>query len=168
MLTNSPDDARHMRHALDLARKSLTASELPVGAIVVINGVVRGTGWKDRSSPFLLDHAEMHAISAAVNHLHQENIHATVYTTLEPCAMCFGTLLHTHMDRVVFALEDPHGGATRMRCKHMPPRHNLDDVEIQGGMLREESHRLFMEFFRKTTNPYWQDQNNPLGKLCSP
>jgi tRNA(adenine34) deaminase len=106
-------DARWMRLALAEALAAATAGEVPVGAVVVKDGVVIGTG---RNAPIGLHdpsaHAEIVALRAAARHLGNYRLEGcTLYVTLEPCAMCSGAMLHARLERVVFGAPDPKTGA---------------------------------------------------------
>ena len=106
-------DARWMRLALAEALAAATAGEVPVGAVVVKDGVVIGTG---RNAPIGLHdpsaHAEIVALRAAARHLGNYRLAGcTLYVTLEPCAMCSGAMLHARLERVVFGAPDPKTGA---------------------------------------------------------
>jgi tRNA(adenine34) deaminase len=91
----------------------------------------------------------------------------TIYTTLEPCTMCFGTILNARIKKVVYSLEDLYGGATCLKRSHMPERHQIGFPHIIGGLLREETKELFKNFFRATKNSYWSSHpENPLVKTC--
>ncbi len=106
-------DARWMRLALAEALAAAAAGEVPVGAIVVKDGAVIGTG---RNAPIgghdPTAHAEIVALRAAARHLGNYRLDGcTLYVTLEPCAMCSGAMLHARLARVVFGAPDPKTGA---------------------------------------------------------
>ena len=150
-----------MRFAIEEAHAALSKGNLPSGAIVVLNDEIIGKGYRLSK----LDHAEMTALREAL----AKNKFAkamTIYTTLEPCIMCFGAILHTSIGRAVYALEDPYGGATCLTSSVMPPRHKIKYPLITRGILREEVMILFKEFFLITKHPFWQSRENPLVKLC--
>ena len=139
-----------MAEALELARKAEANGEVPVGAIVVVDGQVRGRGF---NSPIrLMDptaHAEMLALreaGASIGNYRLEG--ATLYSTLEPCVMCAGAIIHSRVSRLVFGARDPKAGAVnsvydvigRPRLNHV--------IEWSGGLLEEECGALLREFFR--------------------
>lgn len=162
------EDIKFMRLAIEEARLALQEDELPVGAIVILNNEIRGRGRRTASGNRRLDHGEMRALREALSKDHKLADKMTIYTTLEPCVMCFGAILNSRIKRVVFALEDPYGGATHFKPNHMPERHQVRFPKIIKGTLREEVRELFREFFRTTKNDFWSSHpENPLVKICS-
>ncbi|MBI3573247.1 MAG: nucleoside deaminase [Candidatus Kerfeldbacteria bacterium] len=160
-------DEKFMEIALRQGKGALAESTLPVGCVIVIDGKVLVEIKKSIASHFRMDHAEMLALRI-VTQERQAPTHAmTLYTTLEPCVMCFGAMLNSHMSRVVFALEDPFGGGTRLSSAALPPRHQNRLPEIVPGVLRGTSLDLFKQFFSATDDPYWSAHpENPLYQLC--
>jgi len=165
-------DERFMHVALVLAREAAGQDQLPVGAIIVsADGSIAGSGRKRPESHWRLDHAEMVALREAVPSgaavQGDERVRGmTVYTTLEPCLMCFGAILNARLDRIVYALEDPYGGGTRLSREHMPPRHREVFPAITAGVLRDEAAAVFREFFRTTKSRFWSNPDNPLVRVC--
>lgn len=142
-------DVRWMREALKLARQARAAGEVPVGAVVVLSGRLLGKGMNQIEA--LGDptaHAEILAIGAAASALGEPRLTgATLYVTLEPCAMCAGAIVLARLSRVVFAAEDPRAGA----CGSLydiarDPRLNHQAV-VSGGLLADESSFLLRSFF---------------------
>jgi tRNA(adenine34) deaminase len=139
-----------MHGALEEARAALAADEVPIGAVIVRDGVVLGRGrnrCRERRDPTA--HAEMEALREAFAATGDMRLPgATVYTTVEPCFMCAGALSHARVARVVWGVRDPKfGGAaslgsvlTDTRLNHM--------AEIAEGVLAEESRALLQGFFR--------------------
>jgi len=157
-------DEAFMRLALEQAKLTLAENEFPVGAVVVAEGKVIGRGRKS-SSDFHLGHAETAAIQQALQgkrYTRKDDL--VLYTTLEPCTMCYGTMLHCPIRKVVFGLDDPWGGATQHDALALPARHREKVLEVVGGVLKEESRRLLREFLSITNDPYWKNWNNPLIK----
>lgn len=159
-----------MRAALSLGEESLQQGDLPVGAVVVRDGAIVGRGRKRRSAHHHFDHAEIEAMRDALKRPERPgerlpHTPLTLYATLEPCIMCFGTALHTQFSRVVFALEDPGAGATRMDLTSLPRRHRDRIPQVVGGMLRDETMALFRRFMMETANIYWRDPEVPLVRL---
>jgi tRNA(adenine34) deaminase len=140
-----------MRRALELARQGEAQGEVPVGAIVVANGVELGSGWNrpitDRDPTA---HAEIVAMRAAAGSLGNYRLTGTtLYVTLEPCAMCAGAMLHARIARLVFGAADPKAGAVGsiIDLANSPVAHH--HLEVAAGVLAGECRDLLQEFFRR-------------------
>jgi tRNA(Arg) A34 adenosine deaminase TadA len=144
-------DEQWMRRALELAAHARDAdNEVPVGAVLVVNGEAIGEGWNRNIS--LNDptaHAEILALRAAGTQVGNYRFPgATLYATLEPCAMCAMALVHARVARVVYAATDPKTGAAGSVFDTLvSPRHN-HRIEVAAGLLAEDSTVLLREFFR--------------------
>lgn len=160
-------DAYFMELALKEARKSLLAGGIPVGAVVVAGDEVIAFGRRHLHDDAYLDHAEIRALRAAYRRIGGAGKNITVYTTLEPCVMCFGAMLHGQIKKLVYALEDPFGGATGMKPSMLPPRNKKQYPKIKKGILRAESMKLFRNFLKKTNNPFWRNKKNPLVRIMA-
>jgi tRNA(adenine34) deaminase len=146
---SSGDDA-FMLQALELAREAERAGEVPVGAVVVLDGAVIGRG---RNSPIALSdptaHAEMLALreaAAAVRNYRLEG--ATLYTTLEPCVMCAGALVAARVARLVFGARDLRFGGVRSKFRLADSallNHRVEVIEGIGGAEGAELMRKFFE-----------------------
>lgn len=147
----SQEDERYMRRALQLAEHARDAeNEVPVGAVLVQNGEIIGLGWNRNIT--LNDpsaHAEIMALRAAGEKLSNYRMPgATLYVTLEPCAMCSMALVHARISRVVYAATDPKTGAAGSVFDTLiSDRHN-HRVTVEGGLLAKESSTMLREFFR--------------------
>ena len=149
----SSDNGEHeqwLRSALEEARSAGSAGDVPVGAVIVYDGAVIGRG--QNRVERLCDptaHAEMLAIREACAALGYERLAgATLYVTLEPCAMCAGAIVLARLDRLVFGAADPKAGACGSLCDIVrDPRLN-HQVEVKGGVLEEACSRLLKDFFR--------------------
>lgn len=144
----SNDDLEYMRTAVGEAGKAAAAGEVPVGAIVVIDGVIRATAHNQSISHHdPAGHAEIIALRSAAEALQNYRLSgATLYVTLEPCAMCMGAISEARVARVVFGAYDPKAGAAGSRC-------DLTDTlqhrfEINGGVLEDECGGLLQQFFQ--------------------
>ena len=147
----SPEDQTFMRRALELAVHARDADgEVPVGAVLVLNGEVAGEGWNRNIT--LADpsaHAEIGALREAGQRLHNHRIPDSIlYVTLEPCAMCAMALVHARVARVVYAAADPKTGAAGSVFDTLISPHHNHQIEVQRGLLAEESAGLLREFFR--------------------
>ncbi len=139
-----------MARALEMARAGEARGEVPVGAVIVHDGVLlaeshNGTvEWRDPTA-----HAESLAIRGAARRLGDWRLSGcTLYTTLEPCTQCAGAIVLARITRLVFGAHDPNGGmAGSLENLVQDPRLN-HRVELLGGVLAEESSRLLRRFFR--------------------
>jgi tRNA(Arg) A34 adenosine deaminase TadA len=147
----SAADEQYMRRALQLAAHARDAeNEVPVGAVLVLGGEIVGLGWNRNIT--LHDptaHAEIMAMRAAGEKVANHRLSgATLYVTLEPCAMCAMAMIHARLGRVVYAAADPKTGAAgSVFDTLLDARHN-HRIEVAGGLLAEESAALLREFFR--------------------
>lgn len=147
----SADDELHMRRALQLAVHARDAEhEVPVGAVLVQDGVVVGEGWNRNLT--LHDptaHAEIQAMRMAGVRLGNHRLGGTtLYVTLEPCVMCAMAMIHARIARLVFAATDPKTGAAGGRFDTLLSDQHNHRVDVVGGVLGEESASLLREFFR--------------------
>lgn len=145
-------DTHFMQQAMREAQKAYTASEVPVGAVVVHEGRIIGRAWnqvetlKDATA-----HAEMLALTAAQQALGDWRLEkCTLYVTKEPCPMCAGAIVHCRPDRVVFGCSDPKAGAAggwiNLLDSNPPLNHRC---EVTAGVMSEESLALLQSFFRE-------------------
>jgi len=138
-----------MREALDEARRSFEAGELPVGAVVVIEGKVVA---RAHNAPVALSdpaaHAEVLALRAAGRELgNYRLVGATLYVTVEPCVMCCGAVLHSRVARVVYGAPDAKAGAVTSLYRLLEdPRLNHRAAAV-GGVLAADSVALLRRFF---------------------
>jgi tRNA(adenine34) deaminase len=134
-----------MRLALDEARKALDAGEVPVGAVVVVDGAVAGAGFNQPiSASDPTAHAEILALRAANYRL----TGSTMYVTIEPCLMCVGAMVHARVGTVVFGATEPKAGAlvSMTRAHELP--HLNHQLQIEAGVLEEECRALMQGFFQ--------------------
>ena len=142
-------DETWMRRALELAHRARDEGEVPVGALVVLDGRVVGEGWnRPISACDATSHAETEAIRAACREMRNYRLTgATLYVTLEPCAMCIGAIFHARIARVVFAAPDPKTGAAgSVTNLFAEPKLNHHAV-VESGLLAQESAELLRSFF---------------------
>jgi tRNA(adenine34) deaminase len=142
-------DEDFLREALDLAREAERGGEVPVGAVVVLDGRVLGRG---RNSPISRSdptaHAEILALreaSAATGNYRLEG--ATMYATLEPCVMCAGALVAARVSRLVFGARDLRFGGVRSKFRLADSEVLNHRVEIVEGVLGAECAELMQRFF---------------------
>lgn len=145
------DDDRFMREALAEAGAGATLGEVPIGAVLVHEGIVLARAHnlrESRQDPTA--HAELLAIRDAAAALGSWRLlDCTLYVTLEPCAMCAGAIVLARIPRLVFGALDPKAGACRsLFTLTQDPRLN-HRVEVEAEVLAEDSQRLLQDFFRK-------------------
>ena len=146
-----PDDIAGMRAALCEARVSLSRDEVPVGCVIVHDGLIVGRGHNQVES--LQDataHAEILAIGAASNALGSWRLtECTLYVTLEPCAMCAGAIVLARLGRLVYGTGDPKAGACGSVLDVIgEPRLN-HHVPVTREILADECGEILREFFKK-------------------
>ena len=139
------EDFIYMRQALLLAGEAFRAEEVPVGALVLFGDEVLGSG-RNRVEECSLPtaHAELIALEEACRRMGNHRLTgATLYTTLEPCVMCWGVILHARISRVVIGARDLKAGALSFyRLPATPPA-------VEFGVLEEESEALLRRFFEE-------------------
>lgn len=130
-------DEEYMRRALELAQRAQSEGEVPIGAVVVLEGKIIGEGWNRpiaASDPTA--HAEIQAMRAAASGTKNYRLSgATLYVTLEPCDMCIGAMFHARIARVVYGATDPKKQVLK------------NQVRVEGGVLAEECGGILREFF---------------------
>jgi tRNA(adenine34) deaminase len=145
------DDAgkAFMRRALELAAEGARRGEVPVGAVVVLDGVAIGEGFNQPIGAHdPTAHAEIVAMRAAAARVGNYRLTgATLYVTIEPCQMCVGAMVHARIARLVYGAREPKAGAieSAMRAHEHPAlNHRLEAV---GGVLEAECRELIQGFF---------------------
>jgi tRNA(adenine34) deaminase len=143
------DDA-WMRHALALASRTEAAGEVPVGAVLVHDGQLLAEGWNcpiGTSDPTA--HAEIVALRRAAAAAGNYRLTgATLYVTLEPCAMCSGALMHARVARVVYAATDPRAGAAGSVFDVLVSERLNHRIAVRGGVRADEAREQLQRFFR--------------------
>jgi len=144
-------DEQFMHHAIELAKRAELEGEVPVGAVVVKDGVIISEGWnKPITNHDPTAHAEIQAIRAAADALNNYRLpETTLYVTLEPCLMCMGAIIHARIQRVVYGAVDPRAGAVESLYTIADDRKLNHHADIVGGVMAEECSQLLKEFFRK-------------------
>ena len=141
-----------MRQVLGLATEALEYGEFPIAAIVVLDGEVlaRGTATEEREKRFL-GHAELVALEAAdrMGLSFEARRRASLYTNLEPCLMCMGAAMSFFLGEIIYGLESPGDGAVDLVQRWTRRKEDIPGYQvptIRGGLLREESKRLFAQY----------------------
>ena len=140
-----------MEEALRAAQRALETGEVPVGAVVVCQGRVVGLGWnRNLTENDPTAHAEVVALRQAGNVLGNHRLpECEMFTTVEPCAMCAGALVHARIARLVYGADDPKAGAVHSVLEVVNhPRLN-HRMEVVGGVLAGRCAELVQAFFRQ-------------------
>ncbi len=149
-----------MSKALEEARYALSTGEFPVGCVMVYENRVLVTGMRHHTVPDdqnELDHAEMLALRRLVDledKIDREEV--TLFSTLEPCLMCYAALILNGIRHIVYAYEDIMGGGTNLDIKRLPPFYQDMEIKVTPHILRQESLVLFKKFFSAPQTTYLQ------------
>ena len=151
MLATTDLDLVYMREALRLAETAAARGDVPVGALVVQDGVIIGAGFNNREAAAdPTGHAEIVALREACRQQNRWRIDgATLYVTLEPCPMCAGALVNARVARLVYGAADPKAGAARTLfslCDDPRLNHRMTVVD---GVLADPCADLLQRFFRR-------------------
>lgn len=145
----SEGDAAFMRTALNLAKQAQAAGEVPVGAVVVRDGKIIGSGFNapiSRHDPSA--HAEMMALRDAAQHIgNYRLVDCELFVTLEPCLMCAGTIMHARIARVVYGASDPKTGACGSVMDVFAEQRLNHHAKIVVGVLADECGLMLSDFF---------------------
>jgi tRNA(adenine34) deaminase len=156
-------DDRFMREALALAQRGLNEGEMPVGAVVVLDGTIVSSAYWRFQRDALLDHAEMLALREGEkdDRILGRRADVTLYTTLEPCLLCMGAAMSFMLGRIVFALEAPYDGASNVTKVWQPalgfPAEGFrafSNPDVLGGVCRDEALALMQAYVER--NSEWQ------------
>jgi tRNA(adenine34) deaminase len=151
MAAEVEEDGTYMGLALDEARRALAAGEVPIGAVVVLEGRVIASGHNmPLTSSDPTAHAEIVALRRAGTEARNYRLTgAVLYATVEPCAMCCGAAIHARLARVVYGAADPKGGAARSLYRLLDDPRLNHSVVVTGPVRGEESAALLREFFER-------------------
>lgn len=140
-----------MQRAFELAKIAQAKGEVPIGAVIVLNDEIIGEGYNQVIS--LCDpsaHAEILALRQAAKKIDNYRIiNAELYTTLEPCCMCAGALVHARIKSLYFATSDPKAGACGSQFQLVHNEILNHKLNFYEGMLQEECSQLLKNFFKK-------------------
>lgn len=140
-------DEDYMRLAINEGRAAVSKGNWPIGCLIVLDGEVAAKGHNlVYSSENRLAHAELVALEAAQPHIFKRLGEAIMYTTYEPCPMCFGAALNARLKRVVYGLDLNESGAVQLKS-HLPNLYAAGDYETEfiGGILADECESLYRE-----------------------
>lgn len=140
-----------MARALELAAQAGAADEVPVGAIVVLDGKEIGAGFNAPISGCdPTAHAEIRALRDAAARVGNYRLAgATLYVTLEPCTMCVGAIVHSRISRLVYGALEPKAGAVESARRTLEEPHLNWRVEVTGGVMAEACGQAISEFFSR-------------------
>jgi tRNA(adenine34) deaminase len=145
------DDQYWMVRALELASQAASKDEVPVGAVVVLNGKEIGAGFNAPISGCdPTAHAEIRALRDAAARVGNYRLAgATLYVTLEPCTMCVGAIVHSRISRLVYGAAEPKAGAVESARRTLEEPHLNWRVEVTGGVMAEACGQAISEFFSR-------------------
>ncbi|ERP92655.1 CRISPR-associated protein Csn1 [Marinobacter sp. ES-1] len=140
-----------MARALELASQAASKDEVPVGAVVVLNGKEIGAGFNAPISGCdPTAHAEIGALRDAAARVGNYRLAgATLYVTLEPCTMCVGAIVHSRISRLVYGAAEPKAGAVESARRTLEEPHLNWRVEVTGGVMAEACGQAISEFFSR-------------------
>ena len=145
------DKNSFMEEALIEAKKALKKGEVPVGAVVVLEENIIGRGYNQpitKNDPTA--HAEIMALRDAAMNLKNYRLKDTlVYTTLEPCLMCAGALVHARIKKLIYSASDPKSGVIESNGNLIQSAFLNHKISYEGGILKEESSEILKNFFLK-------------------
>lgn len=150
-LTDEKDDEKYMHEALLLGADAAKNGEVPVGAVVVLDGKIIGRGANLReTTKDPTTHAEIIAIREAARCMGDWRLEKTsLYVTLEPCPMCAGAIINARIPRVVYGCDDPKAGALRTMYRMLEDTRLNHRAEVVAGVSREAAALLLTDFFSK-------------------
>lgn len=144
-------DIAWMQEALLLADQAEQLGEVPVGAVVVLDGQIIGRGFNapiSQADPSA--HAEIQALRQAARHLANYRLpEAELYVTLEPCSMCAGAIVHARIKRLIYAASEPKAGVVASQQQFFQQAFLNHKVEVLGGVLAEQASEKISAFFRE-------------------
>jgi tRNA(adenine34) deaminase len=144
-------DEQYMLEALALSADAKAAGEVPVGALLLVEGEIKGRGYnRVISSSDPTAHAEIIAIREAARAVGNYRLTgSTIYTTVEPCAMCAGAIVHARIGRLVFGARDPRAGAVVTHFGVCTTDFLNHRVIVEAGVLESECRSMIQSFFRE-------------------
>lgn len=150
-MDQSEQDELWMREALALAGHAENAGEVPVGAVVVLNGEVIGEGWNHPISGHdPTAHAEIMALRDAANRIgNYRLVDAELYVTIEPCTMCAGAIVHARIKRVIFGAFEAKSGVAVSNGQLFDSPWVNHNVEVSYGVLAQECSARISQFFQR-------------------
>jgi len=150
-----------MKKALNEAQKALSTGEFPVGCVLVCNNEILAAGSRIGTLDTLaneVDHAEMLALRRLARRpAPEDHSKITLYSTLEPCLMCFAAIILSGIGKIVYAYEDIMGGGTGCDLTALAPLYKNSRISVKPNVLRNESLALFKAYFSDPETTYWNE-----------
>lgn len=145
----SVGDEHFMREALVEAGKAYALGEVPVGAVLVVNGEIVGRGYNQPITALdATAHAEVMALRDACKRVgNYRLVDAVLYVTVEPCTMCAGSLVHARVQRLVYGATEPKAGVIDSQAQLLQAPFLNHQVAVSGGVLAQECRALMQQFF---------------------
>lgn len=149
--TTTDTDQSFMAQAMHLALQAADIGEVPVGALVVCDGKVIGTGYNQTISAHdPCAHAEIMALRQASQAMGNYRLSGCdLYVTLEPCTMCVGAIIHGRIKRLVYAATEPKAGAVASQLQLLSMPHYNHIVQVESGVMADESSAMLSHFFKQ-------------------
>lgn len=159
-------DEYWMNRALQMAERAASAGEVPVGAVVVLEGREIGAGYNAPISGCdPTAHAEIRALRDAGARMGNYRLPgATLYVTLEPCTMCVGAIVHARISRLVYGAAEPKAGAVESARRTLDEPHLNWQVTADGGVLAGRCSRAISDFFSRRRAEIRRLRQQPSGK----
>lgn len=150
---------KYMRAALVEAELAYRAGDFPVGCVIADEkGIICRGRRMNSSANNEIDHAEIMALRELfVNYTDRISHNLRVYSTMEPCLMCYSTLILNNIHTIVYGYEDVMGGGTTVNLRNLRPLYSSKEIEIIPHILRSDCLQLFKRFFREDLDGYWKD-----------
>ncbi len=151
MIDANKNDEQYMRLAIEQAKIAAENGDVPIGCIIVHNGLIIGRAYNQREQ--LQDptaHAEIIALTQAAAALESWRLTGcTMYVTLEPCPMCAGALVLARIERLAYGCDDPKTGAVKSLYNIVQDKRLNHRIEVTSGVLTEDCSRLLQDFFKR-------------------
>ncbi|MBM7694783.1 tRNA(adenine34) deaminase [Peribacillus deserti] len=162
------EDEKFMKLAIEEAKKAEEIGEVPIGAVLVLNGEIIATAYNLREDlQSAIAHAELMAIDKACKKLGTWRLEDTVlYVTLEPCPMCAGAIILSRVKRVVYGADDPKAGCAGTFMNILEDQRFNHQSEVTSGVLAKECGDLLTAFFRSLREKKKEDKRRK-KQLCS-
>ena len=145
------EDEKFMKAAIKQAKKAEALDEVPIGCVIVKDGIIIARGYNRRNTDHdTLSHAELRAIKKASKHVGDWRLEGcTMYVTLEPCQMCAGALVQSRIDKVVIGAMNPKAGCAGSVMDLLNVEKFNHQVETVTGVCREECSEMLSAFFKR-------------------